>query len=77
MANVFVIVTVGMLFGRWNMLRKPTGPDLEVRHERSITGLHSIGEHIFVSCAMDGRLCVWDMRNGRRPVSTMHAPDNR
>ena len=59
------------------MIRKPTAPDLEVRHERSITGLHSIGKHSFVSCSMDGRLCVWDMTTGRQPVSTMQAPDNR
>ena len=77
MSTAFVIVTVRMLLGRWNMLKKPTGPDLEVRHERSITGLHSIGEHSFVSCSLDGRLCVWDIKSGRRPVSTLHAPDNR
>ena len=26
---------------------------------------------------MDGRLCVWDIKSGKRPVTTMHAPDNR
>lgn len=61
----------------WNMIRKPAGPDSEVRHERGITGLHSLSDHSFVSCSMDGRLCVWDIKSGKRPVSTVHSPDNR
>lgn len=58
-------------------MSRPTAPQSEVRHERTITGLHSIGERSFVSCSMDGRLCVWDLNHGKRPVSTVQSPDGR
>ncbi|KAL3154336.1 hypothetical protein ABBQ32_013819 [Trebouxia sp. C0010 RCD-2024] len=61
----------------WSMIRKPAAPDAAVRHERAITGLHSLSEHSFVSCSMDGRLCVWDIKSGKRPISILHSPDNR
>ncbi|KAL3139772.1 hypothetical protein ABBQ38_004075 [Trebouxia sp. C0009 RCD-2024] len=61
----------------WSMIRKPAAPDAAVRHEGAITGLHSLSEHSFVSCSMDGRLCVWDIKSGKRPVSILHSPDNR
>lgn len=66
-----------LLAVRWNMMSKPTAPQSEVRHERGITGLHSTGERSFASCSLDGRLCVWDLSQGKRPVSTLFSPDGR
>lgn len=59
----------------WNMRSKPSEPEAEVRHDRAVTGIHSTGERSFVSCSLDGRVCVWDFNHGRRPLMNVSAPD--
>lgn len=77
LAAAIMTLNVRSALCRWSMIRKPAAPDAAVRHEGAITGLHSLSEHSFVSCSMDGRLCVWDIKSGKRPVSILHSPDNR
>ncbi|KAA6424266.1 MAG: hypothetical protein FRX49_05478 [Trebouxia sp. A1-2] len=59
----------------WNMRSKPTNPEAGVKHEKAVTGIHSTGQRSFVSCSLDGRLCVWDFNVSRRPLYTVSAPD--
>ena len=59
------------------MRSKPSDPEAEVRHDKTVTGIFSISEKGFVSCSTDGRLCVWDLSQGRRPVYMVTAPDQR
>ncbi|KAL0055419.1 hypothetical protein WJX82_000253 [Trebouxia sp. C0006] len=60
----------------WNMRSKPSEPEAKLEHEKAVTGIHSIGQRSFVSCSLDGRLCVWDFNAGsRKPLYTVSAPD--
>ena len=61
---------------RWNMRSKPSEPEAKLEHEKAVTGIHSTGQRSFVSCSLDGCLCVWDFNAGsRKPLYTVSAPD--
>ena len=61
---------------RWDMRRKPSDPAAEVKHDKAVTGIHSTGERSFLSCSLDGRLCLWDFNVGRKPTHVFSAPDH-
>lgn len=62
---------------RWDLKAKPSKPSMSFRHSAAVTGLNHPNDRHLVSCSMDGRLFLWDIRRPVQPLCSMASPDGR
>ncbi|CAL8466974.1 g6510 [Coccomyxa elongata] len=59
----------------WDLKAKPSKPSMSFRHSAAVTGLNHPNDRHLVSCSMDGRLFLWDIRRPVQPLRSMASPD--